>query len=255
MSSVSRSINTALLSPILRKVLHVVFSLMLLIPFAQAYRDLAASLWLGGLDPTLATLALLLFGAAFVNSLQVRLPDVRNRFLKTSADIRKRILETLESTARDAPYAVLVENIIKSIARYEERFLEFISMVERDYELRYGYICITFGLLSVTMSYVLFGPWAVYGILALAVVDSVSSIATLYTQNRRKLLKHSDISIAITFAVFTLMLVPVAADPWKAIAIASAAVVTELASPEDNLTLPIITTAASYLLQAPPIQF
>jgi dolichol kinase len=133
--------------------------------------------------------------------------------------------------------------------KYEEKLLEFISIVERDYEVRYGYICITFGLLSITMSYVFFKNFAIYGILALAIVDTVSSITTYFTPKRRKIYKHSDLSIATTFTIFTLALYLITLDLPKSIAISTISVLTELISPEDNLTLPIVASLTAFILK------
>jgi len=250
LSALSQSIKRILTSTILRKIVHVIFSLILLTPFTQVYRRIALLIWPTNPDPTLLSLTVLLFGAAILNSLQIRLPDLREKFLRASADARRKIRESLEVNARGKPYTELFEGILTSIAKYEEKFLEFISTVERDYELRYGYICITFGVLSVTMSYVLFGFSTIYGILALAVVDSVSSIATMYTKGRRKIVKHSDVSVVTTFTFFTFLSYLVSQDILKAVVISAVAVAVELVSPEDNLTLPISTSLTAYVLSA-----
>ncbi|MEM1645949.1 MAG: hypothetical protein QXL96_08825 [Ignisphaera sp.] len=250
MSMLSQSIRRILTSTLLRKIVHLIFSLILLIPFTHFYRETAFKIWSSSPDPTLIFLTVLLFGAAILNSFQIRLPNLREKFFKTSADIRKRIREGLEVNSRGKPYGELLEGFLTSIAKYEEKFLEFISMVERDYELKYGYICITFGLLSVTMSYVLFGDRVVYGVLALAVVDTVSSITTMYTRGRRKVIKHSDVSITIAFTIFTAIVYLFTWDILKSVIISTVATITELVSPEDNLTLPITTSLTAYVINA-----
>ena len=251
MSIVSRGAEAIFTSTLIRKAVHTVFSLLLLIPFTHYYREFFLMLWGSSLDPTLLTFALLLFISATINSIQIRVPNLREKFLRFSADVRRRFLESIETISRNRQHIEAVEGIVKALARYEEKFFEFISVVERDYELRYGYIGITFAILSITMSYVLFGYHAVYGILALAIVDSLSAIVTLYTSSRRRKLKHSGISIATTFTVFALLIYIFTHSMAVSAATALTAVLTEILSPEDNLTLPILTSAAAYLLGAP----
>lgn len=250
MSIVSRSASKIFTSILLRKFLHLLFSLILLIPFTQQFKLMMLKVLPFYADPTLLILSVLLFGAGIINSIQIRMPDLKERFLKLSSDFRRKILEGLEGNSKGRAYADLVDGFLTSMIKYEEKLLELVSMVERDYEVKYGYICITFGLLSITMSYALFKNWAIYGVLALAVVDSVSSIATYFTHGRRKILKHSDISIALTFILFTLFLHPLTQDLVKALIISFSATLTELISPEDNLTLPIVTSLVAYILQA-----
>lgn len=251
MSVISRGIKNIYFSTVKRKTVHLVFSLLLITPFTSAYRDAFLKLWPNVPDPTLISLSVLLFLAATLNSIQIRSPSLRERFLKVSADLRKRLMESLELISKGGPHIEVFESILKSLAKYEERFTDFVSSIERDYELRYGYISITFALLSVTMSYVLFGYTAIYGILALAIVDTVSSITTLHTISRRGRLKHSDISIATTFAIFALSVYIISKSLYTSIIVSAIAIATELLSPEDNLTLPIVTSFTAYLLAMP----
>jgi dolichol kinase len=248
MSIISRSATRIFTSTILRKIFHIIFSLLLIVPFTTLYRQFILGLAPWVPEPTLLTFTILLFVASILNSIQIRMPDLRERFLRITIDFRNKVVEGLQINGRGKPYVEIVDNFLKTMIRYEEKLLELISIVERDYEVKYGYVCITFGLLSVTMSYVFFKNFAIYGILALAIVDTVSSITTYFTPRRRKVYKHSDISIAITLAVFTLILYLLTMDLAKSLAISIASVVVELISPEDNLTLPIITSLIAYIL-------
>lgn len=254
MSFLAKSIRVVYMSTLLRKIVHLVFSLLLLVPFTQTYRGFFIGLLSEGVDPTLITLTILLFSVAIINSIQIRIPNLRERFLRSSTDVRRKIAEGIEAIAKGKLYAEAVEGFMKFLTRYEEKFLEFISIIERDYELRYGYICITFALLSITMSYVLFDFRVIYGILALAVVDSVSSIITTFTSwktHKRLRLKHSYISIAITFSIFTFILYTISRDLPKSVVVSVIAIITELLSPEDNLTLPIATSFIAHALEMP----
>lgn len=250
MSIIVKGLKTVYASILLRKIMHLIFSLVLITLFTHRYKVFVKTLLGEVFDPTLVSLSILLFIAALVNSIQIRMPNLREKFLRISGDLRRRFIDGIETTAKGKPYAEVLEGFIKILARYEERFIELISIVERDYELKYGYISITFALLSVTMSYILFGYRAIYGILALAIVDSISAITTFYTSDRRGKLKHSIPSIVITYIIFMFILLILSRDITSSMTISAIAIITELLSPEDNLTLPIITSLTSYILSA-----
>ncbi|MEM0490043.1 MAG: hypothetical protein QXH73_02360 [Ignisphaera sp.] len=251
MNIISESFKTIYTSNVLRKTIHLTLSLILIIPFSQPYRDFMNTLLSYSLDPTLLTMVILLFAAAFINSLQIRVPNLRNRFIHILGDLRKKLLSSLETIMKGNND--ILENIDKMFSRYEEKLIEFISSVERSYELRYGYICVTFALLSITISYVLFSHVAVYGILALSIVDTLSSIISMFTHTRRKFLKHTNISILSTFSIFTLLLYTLNRNIVSSITLSFVAVVVELLSPEDNLTLPIAVSLVAHVMNVPPL--
>lgn len=251
MKSISRNIRIIYSSNLLRKFIHLILSLTLLVPFTQSYRNFVADLLIYPLDPTLLTITILLFVASFINSLQIRIPNLRDRFMRISGDLRKKLLSGLELVVGGSPYAEIVENIDKVFSRYEEKLLELVSSIERDYELRYGYICITFALISIAISYMFFGSTTVYGILALGIVDTVSSIISMSTQKRRKILKHTDVSIVTTFTVFTSILYILNQSILYSVVLGLIAVIVELLSPEDNLMLPIAVTLVAYIMNVP----
>ena len=89
-----------------------------------------------------------------------------------------------------------------------------------------------------------------YGILALAVVDSVSAMITKILPKPR-LYKHSLWSVVITYGAFLAVLAAAGAGIWRAMLIALVAVAAENLGIEDNLTLPIATSAIAYVLRAP----
>ncbi|MEM1541741.1 MAG: hypothetical protein QW101_03745 [Ignisphaera sp.] len=249
MNIISRSFKTIYTSNILRKTIHLTLSLILIIPFSQPYREFMNTLLSYSLDPTLLTMVILLFTAAFINSLQIRVPNLRDRFIHVLGDIRKKFLSSLETVVKGN--TDILENIDKMFSRYEERLIDIISSVERSYELRYGYICVTFALLSITISYVLFSHVAVYGILALGIVDALSSIISMSTQTRRKFLKHTDLSILTTFTIFTVLIYTLNWNIINSITLSFVAITVELLSPEDNLTLPIAVSLVAYVMDVP----
>jgi len=239
-----------------RKVLHVALCLALLIPLTPWFVEGGARL---GLDPRqvpLLTYAVLALGAALFNSLQIRVPHYRERFLAISREMRRRILGYLKQIApHSESFAKQVEEVGRVLDRVEDSLTKFVSEVEREYERKFGYIAITFALLSIALSYALFGSYVAYGIVALAVVDSLSAVLTKLLP-KPKVFKHSAWSIAITFSVFASVLFVGGVPLRTSILVALAAIVAENLGIEDNLTLPIVTTAVAFVLHAPtPIYY
>ena len=240
-------------SQIVRKIVHILFSLMLLIPVMPYYRQLLRNLMIG-VDPTLVAYIVLTFGAAFMNSIQIRIPNIRDIFFKFFRDLRKRSLLRLEAVTKSLGMQGLprgLEELDRVFSKAEENLNTLIAELERDYEKKYGYICITFALLSVLLSYILFQDYVVYGILALAIVDSISAIVTSFTSSMPRIFKHTIVSIPITFSVFSTVLILLTSDILKSIIIALGSVVIEVLSPEDNLTLPLFSSTIAYIVKAP----
>lgn len=241
-------IDVNLKREIFRKILHLVLALLMAVPLIPYYNQIFTDIGFS-YNATLLTYALITFACAFVNSLQIRAPSIYTVSLKMLKDFRKKVVEYISSMGVENVSDIL-RSIDSAFDRHEERFTEFIASVEREYERRYGYIGITFTSTSITLSYVLFGSLpTLYGILALAVVDSTTAIATLLTEKKcRKILKHTIISILIAFAIYTTICFLVNNNIAVSLAIASTAIITELLSPEDNLTIPIITALLASLL-------
>ena len=234
-----------------RKVLHIALSLLLLLPMTPPVINLVAQL--GG-DPKqfpLVTYSILALGAALFNSLQIRIPQYREKMISLSREVRRKVINYFRNVVpRMESFAKQLEEINKAFDRIEENFNKFVSDIEREYERRYGYVAITFALLSIALSYALFSSYTMYGILALAVVDSVSAMITKILPKPR-LYKHSLWSVVITYGAFLAVLAAAGAGIWKAMLIALVAVAAENLGIEDNLTLPIATSAIAYVLRAP----
>jgi dolichol kinase len=228
-----------------RKLLHVVLALLLLVPLSPWYGQVATSAGFGG-DAALSTYALLLVAALFVSTLRVRKPELRDSILRISREARRVVLQHVKSLG---PLHEVVDGIEQALDRAEQGFFALVDAVERDYEKRYGYVAAICAVASVLASYALFGPAATArGILALAVVDPVASLLTLYLGGRR-ILKHNPVSVAASALAFSAALLAAGERPLRALLLGAAASLIELVSPEDNLTLPLGTAALSYLLE------
>ncbi len=234
---------------ILRKMLHLLFTLTLIIPLTPYYRQIFMDIGFP-YDATIFTYALLTFVSAFINSLQIKVPKVYTTSLKMFKDFRKRIIEYISESIGMKNVSDILRGVDGVFDKHEERFIEFIASVEREYEKKYGYIGITFGIISITLSYILFGLLpTIYGILALAIVDSITAVITLLTMGKlKKIFKHTTISIAIAFIIYTVICFLIDNNIANAVLIALAAIAVELFSPEDNLTLPLIIALLSHIL-------
>ncbi len=232
---------------IIRKIIHLVFSLLLLIPLTPIYIEIAFKVNLAT-DPTLFAYTVMALISAIINSIQIKFPLLKEYFLQSARESRKKALEGINRVVEVKNISLFIEEVDKMLMKYEEKFLEFLNSIERDYEKRYGYVCITFTLISIALGYALFRNSIIYGILGLAFIDSFTTIFTELTRSRsRMILKHTSLSILISFALFTLIL-SMFIDIKKALILSLSAIVIELISPEDNLTLPFFVAYIAHLI-------
>ncbi len=232
---------------ILRKIVHLIFSLFLLIPLTPTYIEIAFKIN-PNIDPTLFAYTIIALISAIINSIQIKFPILKEYFLQSARESRKRALESIDRIVEAKNISLFIEEIDKLLTKYEEKFFEFLNSIERDYEKRYGYVCITFALVSIAFGYALFRNSIIYGILGLAFIDSFTSIFTELTKGQsRMILKHTVLSILISFTLFTLILL-IFIDIKRALILSLSAIMIELISPEDNLTLPFFISYIAYLI-------
>jgi dolichol kinase len=238
-------------SEILRKVMHVVFALLLAIPLTPPYRSIFGYEQ-SFLDPTLLTYSILLFASSLINSIQIRLPNIEETFVNMSREHRKRFLEYINESFAATPFTEFVKGIEKLVNRFENQLLFFINTVKRDYERRYGYVSITFALISILLSYVIWKDYnytSIYiGILALAIIDGLTSIISIIDKKTKRILKHTLLAYIITLVVFAILLYFITYKPLLSFIVSLSAIIIEMLSPEDNLTLPFLVTSLFCLL-------
>lgn len=202
---------------ILRKIIHILFSTLLLTPM------LIGSI----LDPSLIYASILAIGG-WIYSIQVRgLPH----WLKAGMQI---------------PQPRGIDIVLES-------FNKLVNLVERDYERRAGWLGALSGLVGVTSSYFLFGNLAFYGISALILTDGLSSIVGLSVGRTKVPLADGTIEGTLAgFLSYFLFLICSMGDLHRAFLIALSSSVTELYGGEDNIAVPLATTLVASLLGAPP---
>jgi len=232
-------------SELVRKLVHVALAFILLLPLSPWYEQAAASVGFRN-DAALSTYATLLVAALFVSTLRVRRPELRDSVLRISKEARRLVLHHVKSLG---PLHEVLEGVEQALDRAEQGFFALVDAVERDYEKRYGYVAAICAVASVLASYALFGPAATArGILALAIVDPLASVLTLLLGGR-KILKHNPASVTASALALSAALLVAGEKPPCALLLGAAASLIELASPEDNLTLPLGTAALAYLLE------
>jgi len=203
---------------LLRKAIHILFSSILLAP--MMFGDL--------IDPKLVYAAALAVGG-WIYSVQVKgLPQ----WLRSGMQI---------------PQPKGVEIVLESFNR-------LVSLVERDYERRAGWLGALSGLIGVSSSYFLFGSLASYGIFALILTDGLSSIVGISVG--RVKIPMADGTVEGTAAgliSYLALLVSLTGDPYLAALVSISSSVAELYGGEDNIAVPIVSTLVAFLSGAPPL--
>ncbi len=203
---------------LLRKAIHILFSSILL-----------ALMMVGDLiDPKLIYAAALAVGG-WIYSVQVKGPP---QWLRAGMQI---------------PQPKGVEMVLDSFNR-------LVSLVERDYERRAGWLGALSGLIGVSSSYFLFGSLASYGIFALILTDGLSSIVGISVGRMKIPMADGTVEgTAAGLISYLALLVGLTGDPYLAALVAISSSVAELYGGEDNIAVPIVSTLVAFLSGAPPL--
>jgi len=234
--------DTQLKNEVLRKVLHVLLSVVLLLPFNQYFTELLQNSW--GITPR-EYYAALTVTAAFVNATQIRRPLIREELLKVMRSARRKAMDEIKNlflskVSSKVTFISLVDKLDEALTKLETTFSNQIRMLERSYERVSGYIGVTLGMVSVFSSFILFGNYAFYGVLALMVVDPTTALITRLLG--RKLLPMSRTSVEGVVAstiLFSLILLALGIDIIKSLSISIVAALVEAYGIEDNLSIPL----------------
>lgn len=205
-------------SETLRKIIHMLFSLLLVVPLLL--RDYV--------EPGILYGAALAFGGV-VYSMQVRGPP---EWLRASMQL---------------PQIRHLEVILESFER-------LVSMVERDYERRSGWLGLISGLIGGSSSYFIFGPRVIYGVIGLLLVDGISTIVGMNLGVRKIPFTNKTFEGTLAgFLSFLIALVFITGDLLVSLIVASASSLAELYGIEDNVAVPLTASALAYLMALPPI--
>ncbi|MEM3371224.1 MAG: hypothetical protein QXO55_01230 [Candidatus Korarchaeum sp.] len=204
-------------SETLRKIIHMSFSLLLVIPLIL--RDY--------IEPGIIYGAALAFGGV-IYSMQVKGPP---EWLRASMQL---------------PQIKQLESLIESFER-------LVSMVERDYERRSGWLGLMSGLIGGASSYFIFGFHVIYGVLGLLLVDGISTIVGMNIGVIKVPFTNKTVEGTLAgFLSFSVALTIITGNFSSSLIVASASSLAELYGIEDNITVPLVASALAYLV-APPL--
>ncbi|ACB07907.1 phosphatidate cytidylyltransferase [Candidatus Korarchaeum cryptofilum] len=200
----------------IRKLIHVIFSLLLAIPlFLKGY-----------IEPGIVYGAALALGGIIYSTQVKGLPE----WLKASMQIPQ----------------------VRHLEAMVESFEKLISMVERDYERRSGWLGMMSGLIGGASSYFIFGHHMIYGVLALVFVDGISAIFGMNFGRRGVPFSNKTIEGTLSgFLSFYIILIPITGKLIESLILAAASSISELYGIEDNISVPIVASAVSYFLGLP----
>ncbi|ACB40845.1 phosphatidate cytidylyltransferase [Pyrobaculum neutrophilum] len=214
-----------------RKLFHVVFVALVAVPlFVQI--------------PPEPYIALLALASGVLYSLQIKEPyaweELRQNFFKTLEELFARLEALLPL---DKPE-------LKTQYQNALRQLELlISMAERDYERRHGYLGILMGSLGFLIATAAFGPRHLpAAVVSMAVYDAVSAVAGTIFGGRRIFGKLTTWGTLLGYLANTAALVAVGMPLLHALAVTAMVVAADALSHEDNLTIPVAAAGGSYLL-------
>lgn len=215
-----------------RKIVHLSLCILLLYPFLFPLpRPLSIYTWY----------ALGLLAAAGINSIAVK----RFKLVMELETFRRELhdlLSTVDENLRKHLY--ILEEAIEELHRFIERQL---SLLERDYERREGYVGLLYGMIGAVASVMVAPCHTFYGVAALALVDATASIASILLWKMEKTIAGE----AAAFAAYTLFLLASGANPLYSVAVSFLVTTTEYFSPEDNLTVPFVGTILAAIMGFP----
>ncbi|MEM0267824.1 MAG: hypothetical protein QXH90_03195 [Candidatus Korarchaeum sp.] len=204
-------------SETLRKIIHMLFSLLLVIPLI--FRDY--------IEPGIIYGAALAFGGV-IYSMQVKGPP---EWLRASMQLPQ----------------------IKQLESLVESFERLVSMVERDYERRSGWLGLMSGLIGGASSYFIFGFHVIYGVLGLLLVDGISTIVGMNIGVIKVPFTNKTVEGTLAgFLSFSVALTIITGNFSSSLIVASVSSLAELYGIEDNITVPLVASALAYLV-APPL--
>jgi len=216
-----------------RKLVHVLLALLLMLPYFCALPQ-----HLG----IFSYYALGLFAAAALNAVAAKRMVLRRRLAAFREDLESHI-SNLGDQLRGPLRAF--EEAMESIFSFVEQQIE---LLERDYEKREGYVGLLYGMIGATISLMLSPCHALYGLLAMAVVDPLASLSNL-AMSREKSLAGDVLASSVYLALLLGIGVPIT----EGLILSLVAALTEYLSPEDNLTIPVFATVTALALGLPAI--
>jgi len=184
--------------------------------------------------------ALGLLAAAALNAIAAKRVVLRRRLAVFRRDLEAHI-SSLGDQLRGPLKAF--EEAMENIFNFVEQQIE---LLERDYEKREGYVGLLYGIIGGVTSLLLSPCHALYGLLAIAVVDPAASLSNLAIGREKSLAGD-----ALAALAYSLLLLSLSTPAVGSVVLSLVAALAEYLSPEDNLTIPVFTTLAALALGLP----
>lgn len=237
-------------SVVLRKLIHVVLSLILISPYI--FKELLPFIAYINASTLYSILSI---AVLTLNVLQLKKPLLRSDIKRIMRTGRRALFdEILRIIPVRKPVSQILDDVDGVIKKVEDLIDDQISRIERRYEKIGGYIGLTYGVLGTTISYFLFRDYVFYGILALMTVDSISTV--IGRKYGKHLIPFTNRSIEGSFAGFIAyytILVALGVNPLASFITSLAATLTEMYSIEDNLFIPVVVALITQILGLPII--
>lgn len=224
----------------LRKLLHVALSSLLLVPYIVHVSYISYVHYYIALAVT----------AAGVNSLLIKKPLLSGEIRKAFESRRRKAFEAILRSS--PPYLKELLDLESKIRKLEAIIQEQLSMMEREYEKKGGYIGIEYGVIGVLFSQIFFGERTFYGVLALMIVDPIAAVVGYRFGRHRVPPTGSSLEgMVAASAAYMAFLLALGLDPARAFGASIITCAVELLSVEDNLTLPIASSFLASFLDFP----
>ncbi|BDR91354.1 phosphatidate cytidylyltransferase [Vulcanisaeta souniana JCM 11219] len=228
----------------LRKLIHVVLSVFLIIPFIM-------NLGIYGISTTLYfTLITLIVSVIYV--IQVKRPIITIMLLDALTSARRSILQQI--TKSPISSAIPLDTLDDSLMKLEKTVKELLDSVERDYERRGGYLGILMGAIGVLISQLLTGNYVIYGIISVIIYDTMSALGgTLLGRVKLPFSNATMEGALVGMASLAIVLFILTNQLIGPLAITVVAALAEAYGMEDNLAIPVTTSLIALVLKLPII--
>ncbi|MEM2877679.1 MAG: hypothetical protein QXY41_06365 [Thermoproteota archaeon] len=232
---------------IMRKSMHLILSIILLLPFMLSYFkiDIDAAVFYS----VLSILALIL------NAIQIKRPLLRSEVKGFMRESREKFFKDIKNILplKIQVTSHILDKIDEKIREIEDLIDDQLSAMERDYEKRGGYVGLTYGVLGVTLSYFLFGRYAFYGVISIATVDLISTIVGSLTGTHKLPFTNKTFEGSFSGALlFFMVLILIGMSPLNVLILTVLAAIVEAYSIEDNLLLPLVVSFAASFISGSP---
>jgi len=228
----------------LRKLIHVVLSVFLIIPFI-------VNLGVYGISMTLY-FALIALGVSVIYVIQVKRPIITVILLDALTSARRSILQQVIKSPIGS--AIPIDTLDDGLMRLEKTVKELLESVERDYERRGGYLGILMGAIGVLISLLLTNNYVIYGIISVIVYDTMSALGGVLLGRVKLPFSNATMEgTLVGMASLVTVLFLLTNQLIGSLTITVVAALSEAYGMEDNLAIPVTTSLIAMVLKLPII--